>query len=71
MTMAFRRDRARAGLDGGAHSLRHTFGTHQALKGTPVHVLQQLMGHASIKTTQRYMHTADEHLKAAVKDFNL
>lgn len=71
MTMAFRRDRERAGIDGSAHSLRHTFGTHQALKGTPVRVLQQLMGHASIKTTEKYLHVAEKHLKAAMQGFNL
>lgn len=71
MTMAFRRDRDRAGLGGSAHSLRHTFGTHQALKGTPIRVLQQLMGHASIKTTEKYLHVAEQHLKQAMQGFNL
>jgi integrase len=64
-------DAAHAGVGGSLHSLRHSFGTHQALKGTPVRTLQVLMGHASITTTMRYMHVAEEHLKTAISGFNL
>lgn len=71
LTMGFRRDAARAGLDGSVHSLRHTFGTQHAIKGTPVRTLQALMGHASITTTQRYMQVAERHLKDAIAGFNL
>jgi integrase len=38
------------------HALRHTFGTRMAAAGVPVPVLQQWMGHTSIKTTMRYVH---------------
>jgi integrase len=71
ITMNFRRFAARAKVGGSVHSLRHTFGTHQALKGTPVRTLQQLMGHASITTTEKYLHVAEKHLKAAMSGFNL
>ncbi len=42
------------------HGLRHTFGTH-ALKhfGQPLWVVQRTMGHADIRTTQRYLHLDD------------
>jgi integrase len=39
------------------HSLRHSFGTGLANAGVPVHVIKTLMGHKSIETTLRYMHT--------------
>jgi integrase len=71
ITMAFRRDAARAGVGGSVHSLRHSFGTHQALKGTPIRTLQKLMGHASIVTTEKYLHVAETHLKEAMQGFNL
>lgn len=71
ISLRFIDDAARAGVGGSIHSLRHSFGTHQALKGTPVRTLQQLMGHASIVTTMKYMHVAEEHLKQAITGFNL
>jgi site-specific recombinase XerD len=71
ISLRFIDDAARAGVGGSIHSLRHSFGTHQALKGTPVRTLQQLMGHASIVTTMKYMHVAEEHLKQAIQGFNL
>lgn len=58
-------------LGGSLHSLRHTFGTHQAMKGTPIRVLQQLMGHAHIQTTEKYLHVASEHLTLAMQGFEL
>lgn len=71
ISLRFIDDAAGAGVGGSIHSLRHSFGTHQALKGTPVRTLQQLMGHASIVTTMGYMHVAEEHLKQAIAGFNL
>lgn len=58
-------------LGGSLHSLRHTFGTLQALKGTPIRVLKELMGHATIKTTERYMHVAQSHLADAIDGFSI
>jgi integrase len=39
------------------HSTRHTFGTWLAERGVPVTVIQSLMGHSSVTTTERYMST--------------
>jgi integrase len=71
ITMTFRRDAKRAKVGGSVHSLRHTYGTHLALKGTPVRTLQKLMGHASITTTEKYLHVAERHLKDAMTGFEL
>ena len=42
--------------DGGIHSLRHAYATHQLAAGLPIERLQRLMGHTSIQTTLRYFH---------------
>lgn len=48
---------ARAELPGSLHTLRHTFGTHLAKDpNVPVRTIQAWMGHASIKTTEIYLH---------------
>ena len=38
------------------HSLRHSFATEMLMSGMPIHELMDLMGHASIETTQIYAH---------------
>lgn len=49
------------------HSLRHTFGTECAARGVPVPTIKELMGHADIKTTMRYV-TVNEAQKDAAID---
>ncbi len=58
----------RAGLEanGGIHILRHTFCSHLAIAGVPARAIQELAGHADLKTTQRYMHLAPSNRSDAI-----
>ena len=54
------------------HALRHTYATRAIERGVQPKVLQQLLGHASIKTTMdRYVHVTDDSMLKAVKQFQI
>ncbi len=59
----------KAGIKGASvHSLRHTFGTHHAAKGTSIKTIQKVMGHKDSRTTEVYLELAKDILAKEVEE---
>jgi site-specific recombinase XerD len=61
-----------AGIRGASvHTLRHTFATHHVAQGTSLRTVQEVLGHADLKTTSIYVQLAQEAVKRELQEHAL
>lgn len=65
-SQAFKRELEKLGIDGHLHILRHTFASRLVQKRVSIFEVKELLGHASVQTTQVYSHIRNEDLSRAV-----
>ena len=66
VTTAFCAAFKRAGVKGSFHTFRHACATTMLINGANVKVVQDILGHANITTTMKYLHALDKDKKSAI-----